>query len=138
MEEREEFNSRLDEIRENLLLEIKNWWGHRFPGSMGTIITTNKEVYRYQFYNRKPDFIEGNCNFITKVRDLTDEEYSKIYAFIENEIISKSYENKKMYDASYIVVANYNGIRRVIENNKGDENNPEIYDITEKLLKEII
>ena len=43
-----------------------------------------------------------------------------------------------MYDASYIVVANYNGIRRVIENNKGDENNPEIYDTTEKLLKEII
>ena len=138
MNEQELFNKELDEIRENSLIELSQWWGHMYGGYSGTIITKNREVYKYQYYHTVPNSFEGNAIFINKIRDLNEEEFERINTFIKDEIIDKQYTNEIMFDAGFTVVVDYNGIKKVIENNKGTEKDLKIYDIAEKLLEEII
>ena len=138
MYEQKLFNEKLDEIRKNMILELQHGWGHMYAGYAGIIITNNKEVYEYQYYCRLPkDFGEEEI-YIKKIKDLNEDEFKKISSFIENEIISKEFTDKVIFDANYTVVVNINGISKTIKNNKGYGDNLGLYDITEKLLNEIV
>ena len=138
MNGQEAFNNELNEIRSNMLIEVSHWWGHTYTGYAGTIITNNKEVYIYQFYHREPKEIEGKGKFINKIKELSESEFDRVVEFVKNEIIPKEFMDKRIFDAGYSVAVNYNGINKKINNNKGFDDEPEIYDLADKLLKEII
>lgn len=134
-----EFKEELNKIRGNEIIEVNSWWGLRYPGYKGTIVTKNKEIYKYQYYHFIPDELKDkNCNYIQKIKDLTDDEYKKVIMFIEDEIEKKEFTNKIIYDAGYDVIINYNGINKRIMNNKGFEDNIELYDKAEVLMKELL
>ena len=44
-------NEEVEKLKENALLHISTWWGLKYPGYSGTIITADKELYEYFFYN---------------------------------------------------------------------------------------
>ncbi len=133
----EDFNNRLNEIRNDMVLEVSNWWGHEFAGYGGKIITNKREVYGYSFHFRTPDG-EENKNSLEKIKDLSDEEYNRIIKFIEDEIANKEFEDNQIFDAGFDVVVNYNGINKKIRNNKGFGDNFGLYDKVDKLLKELM
>ncbi len=67
MNSQKEFNDKLDEIREKSIIEVSEWWGLRNAGYRGTIITEDKDIYIYQYYNNIPKELEGkNVTFISK------------------------------------------------------------------------
>ena len=142
MQEQEKFNEELNEIRKDMMIELKEWWGSRFGGYGGTIVTQSKEVYIYQYYHRipenMPEDFKKNCIYIRKAKNLSESEFEKICAFIENEIIDKQFEIKMVRDAGYDIEVNYNGVNKVIINNKSFGDDLEVYDMAEKLLKEIL
>ena len=133
-------NGEVEKLKENALLHISTWWGLKYPGYSGTIITTDKELYEYFFYNDlvPAEFKGQKVNYITKKKDLTDREFKKIKKFIEKEIISKDYPIGRMRDVAYDVEVNYNGINKLVVNNKDDENHDGLYDKTEKLINKLI
>ena len=134
-----EFKERLGKIRENTIIAIDEWWGHKYPGYKGIIVTNNKEVYKYQYYHIIPEELKRtNSNYIVKIKDLDDNEYQKIIMFIENEIANKQFVDQMIFDAGFDILINYNGINKKIKNNKGFGNNFEIYDKAEMLLKELL
>ena len=139
MDEHEEFKNQLNEIRENTLLEVSRWWGLFDAGYAGTIVKNNKEVYVYQYYHHMPkNFNQEEKKYIKKIRDLSDEEFERIRTFVKNEIMDKEYEDRMIHDAGYKIFACYDGACKVVNNNKGYGDEPEIYDITRNLLREIL
>ena len=133
-------NEELEKLKENALLHVSSWWGLKYPGYKGAIITADKELYVYLFYNKKvPEEFKGEkVNYITKKRNLTDREFKKIKKFIDKEIMSKDYPIGKMRDIAYDVEVNYNGINKLVVNNKGDEDDVGLYDKAEKLINKLI
>ena len=96
-----------------------------------------KYIYKY-YYTIPEELKETNSNYITKVKDLTNDEYRKIIIFIENEIVNKQFTDQMIFDAGFDLLINYNGINKIIKNNKGFENNLGIYDKAEILLKGLL
>lgn len=133
------FKEELNKIRENEIIEVNSWWGFKNPGYEGTIVTQNREIYKYQYYHIVPDELKDKSyNYIQKIKKLTVDEYEKVVLFIEEEIENKEFTNKIIYDAGYDVIINYNGTNKRIMNNKGFEDNIELYDKAEILLKELL
>ena len=135
--EQKEFNKKLDELRKNMIFELSNWWGHQFAGYGGRIVTSNKELYYYEFYHLTLDY-ERNKGKIEKIKDLTDEEYARVINFIETEIKGKEFEDNRIFDAGYDVIVKYNGINKKIVNNIGFNDNPGLYDKADALIKELM
>lgn len=123
-----------------MILDINSSWGHRYSGSKGLLVTSNKEIFEYQeFYNLIPENLtEGKVNYIKKIIDLNDDEYNLICDFIKNEILSKDFKNITVFDINWNIIVDYDGVQKIIKNNKGFNNEIDIYDKTEKLLKNII
>lgn len=134
-----EFKEKLNKISENTIIAIDTWWGHKYAGYSGIIVTNNKEIYKYQYYHVVPKELEGtNSNYIVKIKDLNDEEYKSIIMFIENEIANEQFTDQMIFDAGFDLIVNYNGINKIIKNNKGYGSNWGIYDKAEMLLKELL
>lgn len=135
-----DFKEQLNKLRESEIIEIKDWGGiGPTPGYGGTIVTNNKEIYKYQYYHRVPEnFKEIETNYIRKVKDLTDDEYNKVILFIKEEIADKEFEDFMIFDAGWDVVVNYNGINKIIRNNKGFGDVKKIYDKAEMLIQELL
>ena len=134
-----EFKEQLNKIKANMVMGISHWWGLKNPGYSGILVNDNKELYEYQYYFFAPRKLdEINHNHIRKVKDLNEKEYKNIINFIENEIIDKQFDNKKIFDVGYNLLINYNGINREIINNKGFGGKLKIYDKAEKLLQELL
>lgn len=135
MTEQKEFNNELNEIRKELLLELKHWWGLRYPGYTGTIITNKHKAYIYEFSKE----LSGDTKkYIKLKKELTDEEFEKVCTFVKNEVMPIEVTYRRLYDAGYDVVANYDGVKKVLSNYKGTKENPLIYDRTEAFLKELL
>lgn len=129
----------LEEIRKKSILECYNWWGLKYPGFSGTIITENNEMYSYSFYERVPQELKDkNTNYIVKNKILTSRDYKKVKKFIENEILNHQFDNIIMRDAGYDVIINYNGVKMSISNNKGIDNQMLIYDKAQKFMQNIL
>lgn len=130
--ESEEFYNKLEEIRENVILEVAHWGGLKNGGHGGTIITKNKEVYSYQRYNMPKEIYPGNDNFIRKDKELDSNEYNKVIKFIEDEIVNKDFQDKQIFDAGFDVTINYNGIEKTVKNDN------ELYDKAKQLINELL
>lgn len=129
----------LEEIRKNSILECYNWWGLKYPGFIGTIITENREMYSYSHYECIPQELKDkNTNYIVKNKILTNKDYKKVKKFIETEILNHKFDNVIMRDVGYDVIINYNGVKMSISNNKGNDNQILIYDKTQKFMQNIL
>ena len=49
---------KLNNLKNNSLLEVSQWWGLREAGKGGIIITQDKYLYSYTFYYRLTPFLE--------------------------------------------------------------------------------
>ena len=131
-----EYEKQLNSIRLNKIIELNNWWGLHYPGQKGTIITANKEVYEYQFFNHiVPKYLEGKeVNYIVKTKTLTDKEYKKLINFLEKDLLLKETGIYHIHDASYKVDAKITkyGIHKV------SYNDIDLYKYVEKFIKELI
>lgn len=114
MSNQTEFNKKLDEIRKNAIFEVSSQGA---LGYGGVIVTADKSIYTYQSYCDYMSLELKETNFINK-EDLTEEGFSKITKFIENEIANKEFEDIMMFDVGSQVVINYKGITKKIENNR--------------------
>ncbi len=132
-EEYEEWNNKLKELEKNAIIEVlsSGAGGFGFSNS-GYLVTSNKEIYKFLIeLNFSVYDDEKHKNFISKFKDLTDEEYKKVTDFIENELLSTEFEKKMILDASFNIKVNYNGV------NKNIRNNMEIYNKTRDFLGEM-
>ena len=129
-DEQRKFDKKLDEIRKDAIIQVRHWGGlGKNAGHGGMIVTNDKSIYTYQHY-RNP--IEGKkANSIDK-KDLTEEEFSKITKFIEDEIANKELESVMMLDGGSTVEINYKGITKEIENNR------EIYAKAEEIMNTLL
>ncbi len=131
---------KLKKLQENSLLEVSNWWGLRNPGTSGTIITQDKMLYHYTIYYRESSFLTDNnipLESLSKGRKITEEEYSKVIEFIENNIVGKNIEPHRIFDAGFYVRGHFNNKPFNIVNDKGYKENPGIYDITKEFINTI-
>ena len=131
---------KLTSLRNDSLLEISNWWGHHNPGRSGTIISRDKKIYHYTIYYRETSFLTDNnipLESLSKGHKLTEEEYQKIIKFIEDNIVGKKFESKRIFDAGWQVSGHYNGYSFNIPNCKGFGEEECLYDNTKKLLNTI-
>ncbi len=117
-DEQRKFDKKLDEIRKNAIIEVSHWGGlGENAGNGGMIVTNDKSIYTYQSYHNFMRLRGKKDNFIDK-KDLTEEEFSKITKFIEDEIANKELESIMMLDSGFKVVTNYKGITKEILNNR--------------------
>lgn len=132
---------KLNNLKNNSLLEVSQWWGLREAGKGGIIITQDKYLYSYTFYYRLTPFLERNnipLEYISDGKLLTNEEYKKVINFIEKEIVGKTFTSQPIFDASFNVSGNYNNHTFSIHNNVGFTNNEEgLYDKAKKLIETI-
>ena len=139
MNSKKEFIDKLDEIREKSIIEVSEWWGLQNAGYRGIIITEDKDIYEYQYYNNIPKELEGkNVNFISKNKSLNENGFSKITKFIEDEVINNEFKDEMIFDAGFDVTINYLGVRKKIKNNKGFKDDMKIYDKAKKLIDELL
>lgn len=130
--EQTEFNKRLDEIRKNVVIQVSNWGGlGKNAGYGGVIVTDDKCIYTYKYYFNFTESEGKKANFIDK-KDLTEEEFSKIAKFIEDEIANKEFEDIMMFDAGFKVEINYKGITKKIKNDR------EIYAKAKEIINTIL
>lgn len=125
---------KLDKIRENALLEINSWWGLGEAGYDGTIITKDKKIINYNFFYHLTPFLEENnipLESISEGKTISEDNYSKIVKFIEEEIINKEFTENHIFDASYIVRGNYNNAKFNIVNDM------DLYNKVGQLIKDI-
>lgn len=132
MNDQTEFGNKLAEIRKNAIIEVSNWGGlGKYAGSDGIIVTNDKSIYVYQIYYNFVKSKELDKNSIDK-QDLTEEEFSKIIKFIDDEIANKELESTMMCDAGYKVKINYKGIIKEIKNNS------EIYTKAKEIINSLL
>lgn len=125
---------KLNNIKNNSLLEIENWWGLHEPGKKGIIITQDKKIYNYHWYYKTSPILEENnipLEFISEGIPMTEEQYQKVIEFIEKEICNKDFPFQKIFDAGWKVSGHYK------EKTFNFTNNREIYNKTEELIKRI-
>lgn len=120
---------KIKELEKNAILKISHWLGLKNSGYAGTLITSDKKLYVYQYYHKMPAELK-NGNFITMKKKLTNEEFEKIINFIETDL-SKDYENTRIFDSGYNITVNYKKTKKIINNNI------ELYQKAEQILNKI-
>ena len=131
---------KLNNLKNNSLLEVSHWWGLRDAGKGGAIITQDKKICYYTFYHRLTPFLEKNNlphEYISEGRTLTNKEYEKVIKFIEEEIVGKSFESQRIYDAGYSVRGIYKGKTFNIPNNIGYGEETGLYNKADNLIKSL-
>ena len=113
---------KLNEIRNDTLIEIKSWNGFKIPFNESIIITNNKEVFRYYKYKRESKFLtENNIKMedLYLVKKLSDDNFKKITKYIEEKIIGKSFEFVLVRDHGSTINVNYlDSVIRIKNNNE--------------------
>lgn len=125
---------KLNEIRNNALIEIKSWNGFKIPFNESLIVTNNKEVFRYYKYKRESKFlIENNIKMedLYLVKKISDDNFKKITKYIEEKIIGKSFEFVLVRDHGSTINVNY------LDNVISIKNNNEISSELRNLIKEM-
>lgn len=125
---------KLNEIRNDTLIEIKSWNGFKIPFNESIIITNNKEVFRYYKYKRESKFLtENNIKIedLYLVKKLSDDNFKKITKYIEEKIIGKSFEFVLVRDHGSTINVNY------LDNVISIKNNNEINSELRNLIKEM-
>ncbi len=126
----------LKKLNKKAVLKVSSWGTLGFSG---TIITNDKGLYVYQYYNHIPkDFSENEINFIVRKKDLSDEEFKTVTAFIKKEVIGKEFEEEMIFDAGFDVYVCLDGITKDIKNNKGFDDEKGLYDKAEEFVKSLI
>lgn len=93
---------KLEEIRNNMLIEVYSWG--RFgltPGSDSTIITNDKKIY---FYSK--NFIlkdNENKEELLGGKEISDESFDLIKTYIEENYINKNFETINVRDSGCTV-----------------------------------
>ena len=131
----------LNNLKNNSLLQISNWWGLWDAGKSGAIITKDKMLYKYTFYHRLSPFLEKNNipkEYISPGIKLSNEEYQRTIKFIEKEMVDKDFISKKIRDVGYNVSGNYNGKPFSIHNDFGFGNEEKgLYNKAKELIETI-
>ena len=125
---------KLNEIRNDTLIEIKSWNGFKIPFNESIIITNNKEVFRYYKYKRESKFLtENNIKMedLYLVKKLSDDNFKKITKYIEEKIIGKSFEFVLVRDHGSTINVNY------LDSVISIKNNNEISSELRNLIKEM-
>ena len=125
---------KLNEIRNDTLIEIKSWNGFKIPFNESIIITNNKEVFRYYKYKRESKYlIDNNIKMedLYLVKKLSDDNFKKITKYIEEKIIGKSFEFVLVRDHGSTINVNY------LDSVISIKNNNEINSELRKLIKEM-
>ena len=125
---------KLNEIRNDTLIEIKSWNGFKIPFNESIIITNNKEVFRYYKYKRESKFLtENNIKMedLYLVKKLSDDNFKKITKYIEEKIIGKSFEFVLVRDHGSTINVNY------LDSVISIKNNNEINSELRNLIKEM-
>lgn len=135
-QERKAFDHALEIIEKNMILEIEHKTYFKVILYDGIIITNNKEIYKYQYFDGRGSFEEDfpylyRKKYIKKISTLNDKEFKKVELFIKNELIDKEYQYEMVHDSYIGILVNYDGVSKSIHNHS-------IYETTEKMLKEII
>ena len=125
---------KLNEIRNDTLIEIKSWNGFKIPFNESLIVTNNKEVFRYYKYKRESKFLtENNIKMedLYLVKKLSDDNFKKITKYIEEKIIGKSFEFVLVRDHGSTINVNY------LDSVISIKNNNEINSELRNLIKEM-
>lgn len=125
---------KLNEIRNDTLIEIKSCNGFKIPFNESIIITNNKEVFRYYKYKRESKFLtENNIKMedLYLVKKLSDDNFKKITKYIEEKIIGKSFEFVLVRDHGSTINVNY------LDSVISIKNNNEISSELRNLIKEM-
>lgn len=125
---------KLNEIRNDTLIEIKSWNGFKIPFNESLIVTNNKEVFRYYKYKRESKFLtENNIKMedLYLVKKLSDDNFKKITKYIEEKIIGKSFEFVLVRDHGSTINVNY------LDSVISIKNNNEISSELRNLIKEM-
>ena len=125
---------KLNEIRNDTLIEIKSWNGFKIPFNESIIITNNKEVFRYYKYKRESKYlIDNNIKMedLYLVKKLSDDNFKKITKYIEEKIIGKSFEFVLVRDHGSTINVNY------LDSVISIKNNNEISSELRNLIKEM-
>ncbi len=125
---------KLNEIRNDTLIEIKSCNGFKIPFNESIIITNNKEVFRYYKYKRESKFLtENNIKMedLYLVKKLSDDNFKKITKYTEEKIIGKSFEFVLFRDHGSTINVNY------LDSVISIKNNNEINSELRKLIKEM-
>lgn len=125
---------KLNEIRNDTLIEIKSWNGFKIPFNESIIITNNKEVFRYYKYKRESKFLtENNIKMedLYLVKKLSDDNFKKITKYVEEKIIGKSFEFVLVRDHGSTINVNY------LDSVISIKNNNEINSELRNLIKEM-
>ena len=131
---------KLNDLKNNCLLEVSHWWGFMGGGNSGTIITQDKKLYTYTFHNNLTPILKDNnipLEYISKGQKLTEEEYQTITKFIENEIVGKTFEFMCIRDSSYSVRGTYNGKKFNVPNNVGFGDEIKLFNKANKLIESL-
>ena len=125
---------KLNEIRNDALIEIKSWNGFKIPFNESIIVTNNKEVFRYYKYKRESKYlIDNNIKMedLYLVKKLSDDNFKKITKYIEEKIIGKAFEFVLVRDHGSTISVNY------LDSVISIKNNNEINSELRKLIKEM-
>ena len=125
---------KLNEIRNDTLIEIKSWNGFKITFNESLIVTNNKEVFRYYKYKRESKYlIDNNIKMedLYLVKKLSDDNFKKITKYIEEKIIGKSFEFVLVRDHGSTLNVNY------LDSVISIKNNNEINSELRKLIKEM-
>lgn len=114
-------NEKLNELRKNRLIELSVWAGLSLtPGSNGIIITKDKKKYLYHNYRSIAPSLEGKVEkeYLSPGVELSDDIYEELIAIIENELLAKKHEYVMLFDISFSIEGNYNGVDFKFEDNE--------------------
>ncbi len=122
------FNKKLNKIRDTALIELSSWSG-RPPNYQGKIITKNKEIYIFLYV----DSYNFKKAYISKIKELNDDEYNKVIKFIKKERVLKENDGGTILDVGMGVTVYYKKAKKTIENN--NELNYKVDELIKSLLK---
>ena len=121
MKEEISMNEKLNKLRENRLIELSVWAGLSLtPGESGVIITKDKKKYLFHNYRSIAPSLEGKIEkeYLSNGIELSDDVYEELIKIIENEILNKKHEYAMIFDLSFSIEGNYNGVDFKLENNQ--------------------
>ena len=122
-------DDKLEEQLEKTILGYTYWNGLHVPCHGGLLITLDKKIYSYTYYQYYNDGDSG----IQETKELTDEEYHKVITFIKDNIIKKEFDYQPTTDVTRTIIVNYEGVRRKIQDNM--KLSSAVYKFFEDLIK---
>lgn len=131
----------IETVRKNAIIEICSWGGlGPTPGSSSTIITNDKKIYHYhEYYRNSQILIDNNIPLVSLSEGvlISDQDYAQVIAFIEQEIVGKTFTSHHIFDAGFTVRGTYQNQKYNIVNDIDFENKTGLYNKAQELFKNI-